>query len=271
MAFAPDGKTVVAGGADNRIRVWSVTRPRSRARTRSSLTRFAHEGAILNLAFSADGKTLDFDRVRPHGEDSGTPATLTELRLLEKQPDWSPGAGVARRQPARARPARRLARVLRCGHRRLRMSRPRPLSRAAATAAAKGDAAKAKRMARPSRPRRPACPTSRAWNRAACRAVRRPRSRSPARISPDIKAVKFAQADAERHGHAARCQGHERRAGGHRGRQGAAFAVRSSASSRAAGESAKKKLLVDYLPQIVAGKPWSRPSSTHCRSMSGAR
>lgn len=90
LAFAPDGKTLVAGGADNRIRVWQVSEKAEEGSNPLLLTRFAHEGAILNLAFSADGKQLvstAADRTAKvwKAED------VTELHLLEAQPDWSPG------------------------------------------------------------------------------------------------------------------------------------------------------------------------------------
>ena len=90
LAFAPDGKTLVAGGADNRIRVWQVSEKAEEGSNPLLLTRFAHEGAILNLAFSADGKQLvstAADRTAKvwKAED------VTELHLLETQPDWSPG------------------------------------------------------------------------------------------------------------------------------------------------------------------------------------
>lgn len=67
VLFSPDGKFVVAGGADNRIRVWRVV---SREHPRINplrYARFAHEGAIVALAWdsrhdvlvsAADDRTL---------------------------------------------------------------------------------------------------------------------------------------------------------------------------------------------------------------------
>jgi hypothetical protein len=94
VAFSPDGKTLVAGGADNRIRVWKIG-PGAKENTNPlTVTRFAHEGAVLKLAFSADGKTLVSS-----GEDRivriWDAATLVERRALEKQPDWAPSLALS--------------------------------------------------------------------------------------------------------------------------------------------------------------------------------
>lgn len=89
VAFAPDGKTLVAGGADSRIRVWTVTASALEGSNKILATRFAHEGTILNLAFSSDGKTL-VSAASDRTVKLWDVATLTELHLLDKQPDWSP-------------------------------------------------------------------------------------------------------------------------------------------------------------------------------------
>ncbi len=84
--FSPDGKTIVAGGADNRIRVWrfvSKDRPRINPLLHA---RFAHEGAVLRLAFTSDGTrlvSLADDRTIKLWDTSD----FTELRLWERQPD----------------------------------------------------------------------------------------------------------------------------------------------------------------------------------------
>lgn len=94
VAFSPDGKHVVAGGADNRIRQWTISPTAKENSNPLSITRFAHEGAVLKLAYSADGKTLVSS-----GEDKlvrlWNPATIMEVRALEKQPDWVAGLAIA--------------------------------------------------------------------------------------------------------------------------------------------------------------------------------
>jgi sugar lactone lactonase YvrE len=89
IVFAPDGKTLVAGGADNRIRIWSVTSLALEGSNKIAATRFAHEGAILNLAFSADGKTL-ISTASNRAVKLWDVATLTEREVLDQQPDWAP-------------------------------------------------------------------------------------------------------------------------------------------------------------------------------------
>ena len=53
VAFSPDGKTLVSGGGDGKVRLWNVTtgEPIGKPLT-------AHEGGRSSVAFSPDGKTL---------------------------------------------------------------------------------------------------------------------------------------------------------------------------------------------------------------------
>lgn len=95
VRFSPDGRFVVAGGLDNRIRVWQVI---SREKPRINPLRFvriAHEGAVIQLAFSPDGKSLVSiadDQASKLWETSG----FSELTALPQQPDVTPALAIAR-------------------------------------------------------------------------------------------------------------------------------------------------------------------------------
>lgn len=57
-AFSPDGRWIVAGGADNNIRVWKFVSRDKPEINPMVIARFAHEGAIVRLAFTRDGTQL---------------------------------------------------------------------------------------------------------------------------------------------------------------------------------------------------------------------
>jgi WD40 repeat protein len=87
LAFHPRGERLAAGGVDNRIRVWQV-HPEGRENGSPLLfSKFAHEQAILRLAYSADGDTLV-----SCGEDSlvkvWNAADVSNRQTLERQSDW---------------------------------------------------------------------------------------------------------------------------------------------------------------------------------------
>ena len=90
VAFSPDGGTVASGGADNRIRVWSVSANAEEGTNPLRFTRYAHDGAILNLIFSADG-SLIASSAADRTVKLWSASDLTEQHLLEPQPDWTPG------------------------------------------------------------------------------------------------------------------------------------------------------------------------------------
>lgn len=90
VTFSPDGKTLAAAGVDNRIRVWSISPQATEGSNKLLFTRFAHEGALLNLAYTSDGKSL-ISTAADKTVKTWDAGNLTEQHLLEKQPDWSPG------------------------------------------------------------------------------------------------------------------------------------------------------------------------------------
>ncbi len=90
VTFSPDGKSLVAAGVDNRIRLWSISADAIEGTNKLLYTRFAHEGALLNLVFTLDGKTL-ISTAADKTAKTWDASNLTEQHLLEKQSDWSPG------------------------------------------------------------------------------------------------------------------------------------------------------------------------------------
>jgi len=91
VAFSPDGKHLFAGGADNRIRVWRISENAAETANPILHSKFAHEGAILRLAVSTDGKSLlscaDDRTVKLW--DAGS---MEQRLVFEAQPDWPSAA-----------------------------------------------------------------------------------------------------------------------------------------------------------------------------------
>lgn len=87
VAFHPNGQVLYAAGVDNRIRFWRISETAQEGSNTIIDAKFGHEGAILALAFSPDGKQLISTA------DDGTAkiwdaTSMTAKVLLEKQPDW---------------------------------------------------------------------------------------------------------------------------------------------------------------------------------------
>ena len=85
--FTPDGMRLLTAGNDTRIRVYRVSDEAKEGSNELESTVVAHEGSILRLALSADGRVL-----ASGGEDHAVklfelPGVKQRL-VLEKQPDW---------------------------------------------------------------------------------------------------------------------------------------------------------------------------------------
>ncbi|MCI0535874.1 MAG: hypothetical protein L0Z50_11680, partial [Verrucomicrobiales bacterium] len=88
VAFNRDGKRLFSAGADNRIRLYEVSEKAAETTNPLIEARFAHEGAIIKLVLSADGKAL-LTSAEDRTVKLWDAATLTEKVSLQKQPDWS--------------------------------------------------------------------------------------------------------------------------------------------------------------------------------------
>jgi dipeptidyl aminopeptidase/acylaminoacyl peptidase len=90
VAFHPSGKQLAAAGVDKMVRTWNLTADGGML-ARSA---FAHDGAVLALAYSKDG-----GQIVTTAEDRTVrlwdAATLTERRVLERQSDWAPALALS--------------------------------------------------------------------------------------------------------------------------------------------------------------------------------
>lgn len=94
VAFSPNGEFVLGGGLDNRIRVWKLVSRQKPQINPLMFARFAHEGAVLKLAFGPDGKSLASvadDQSLKLWETS----QFTQIAAYEKQPDITTGLAIA--------------------------------------------------------------------------------------------------------------------------------------------------------------------------------
>ncbi len=87
VVFSPDGKIVAAGGVDNRIRLWTVSADAKEGTNPLKSSSFAHEGAILKLAWSADGKAL-LSSADDRTVKLWNAPDMTPKLVLETQSDW---------------------------------------------------------------------------------------------------------------------------------------------------------------------------------------
>ncbi len=87
LAFSPDGGRLAAGGEDRRIRVWEVSPSGAEGTSPLLHSRFAHEGAILDIAYSPDGQTM-VSTARDGTVKLWDARAVAERTILEAQPDW---------------------------------------------------------------------------------------------------------------------------------------------------------------------------------------
>src|SRR5213078_3945927 len=101
VAFSPDGKRVAAGGVDNRIRIWNVSDAATEGSNSIQFAQFAHEGAILRLAWSADGKTI-LSSADDKTVKVWDTANMNPKLVLPSQADWPTGLALVNEDKATA-------------------------------------------------------------------------------------------------------------------------------------------------------------------------
>ncbi len=87
VAFSPDGSELAAAGVDNRIRVWKVSPDAKEGTNPLRGSQFAHEGSILALRYSGDGKTI-LSSADDRSVKLTNAADLAARLVIEAQPDW---------------------------------------------------------------------------------------------------------------------------------------------------------------------------------------
>ncbi len=93
-AFSPDGRTIVAGGADNNIRVWHFVSRDKPEINPMVIARFAHDGAIVRLAFTHDGTRL-ISLAEDRSIKVWRTSDYSELRVWDNQPDVPSALAIA--------------------------------------------------------------------------------------------------------------------------------------------------------------------------------
>lgn len=87
LAISPDGQYIAAGGVDNRIRVWRIGREALEGTNPLISSTFAHEQAVLAIAYSNDGQMI-----ASSAEDGLAKVWQADgmriLRKVEDQSDW---------------------------------------------------------------------------------------------------------------------------------------------------------------------------------------
>ncbi len=94
VAFSPDGSRLIAGGVDRRIRVWELGPDAREGTNRLLHSRFAHEGAILDLRYSPDGRSI-VSAADDRSVKVWSAGTVAPRLVLEPQPDWPVAVAVS--------------------------------------------------------------------------------------------------------------------------------------------------------------------------------
>ena len=90
VAWSKDGKKLYAGGQDNRIRTWEISENATENTDPILDSKFAHEGAILRLTLSDDGKSL-LSSAEDRTVKVWATDPLKEQLVLDTQSDWPAG------------------------------------------------------------------------------------------------------------------------------------------------------------------------------------
>ena len=94
VRFHPGGETLAAGGVDNRIRVWRLGPDVAEGTNVLLISEFAHEGAILRLSYSRDGKRL-VSSADDFGVKFWQGDRIAPLGTLPRQSDWATGLALS--------------------------------------------------------------------------------------------------------------------------------------------------------------------------------
>jgi WD40 repeat protein len=90
VAFSPDGRQLAAAGVDRRIRVWAITQGGKEGTNPLVHARLAHDGAILKLVWSRDGRSL-ISAADNQTLSVWDPEPMALRQALPTQPDWTTG------------------------------------------------------------------------------------------------------------------------------------------------------------------------------------
>jgi WD40 repeat protein/mono/diheme cytochrome c family protein len=88
LAFSADGHTLLAGGGDSRIRQWRISDKATEGSNPILETKFAHEGSILQLVMSPDGKSFA-SSASDRALKVWNSANVTPLKQFDPQSDWA--------------------------------------------------------------------------------------------------------------------------------------------------------------------------------------